>query len=314
MTYKCLVDGNSIGYAAHQRAGMRLTAGNRDTTGIFGALTTMRKLFEQHMSSAPIVLWDGRSWRKDRYPEYKANRVADPAKVAEREAYKVQRRDIARGLQYLGVPQLIAANMEADDLASIVSRRTIAKGQNVVLVTGDKDWLQIVRPGVMWVDHKQARKCAHTDFEAFTGCKSPKTFIQMKALMGDVGDNVPVCGGVGEKGALDLFRLFGDVDSFLALSVEEVQAAFLADGKKKVPVKYQRLYSDQAIQKRYRANLELVDLAHPTIPAPERLQLIRKPLDEAGFRSFCGEFAFISILNDFDRFMRPFRYFQEQAQ
>jgi len=311
------IDGNSIGHAAHARGGPRLVAGSVDTTAIFGALSTMRKVMRGRASSLPVVLWDGRSWRKDAtkgdVKEYKANRVDSAEKVAAREAYKKARPAIARGFRLLGVRQLIASNMEADDLAAILVRNAMTKGHKVTLITGDKDWLQLVQKGVSWVDHKFDRKCTLRDFQEFTGYQSQGAFTDSKALQGDAGDNVPGCGGIGEKGAQELLGIFPRVQDFLDTPFDEAQRMWKEATGKNMYLKYRRLHQDPEIRERFLINQTLVDLNHPAIPKPVGLKMVEQPIDLDGFQTFCAEFGFSSILDRFDYFTSPFRIVEEQV-
>jgi DNA polymerase-1 len=214
-----LIDGNSVGHAAQHgfgAKGKKLVAGGQETTAIFGMLQSMQKLMRTRTGTAPVVLWDGRSWRYERFPDYKGNRTATAEQVAERERYRSQRKFMFEGLHYLGVKQLIAGNMEADDLAAILSRQYAALGDKVSLITGDKDWLQNVQEGVAWIDHKLPRKCTVENFEAFTGYKHPHGVRSLEGPAGRHRRQRQVTKiGIGEKGALDLLKVFPCVHTFL---------------------------------------------------------------------------------------------------
>ena len=180
MIQRTYIDGNSVGHAAqhgHSKGGKKLTAGATETTAIYGMLTSMNKILPTRVAATPIVLWDGRSWRYSAFPDYKGNRTDTLEKQQERERYRKQRQHMFKGLHLLGVSQLVAGNMEADDLAAILTRKEIAKGNMVTLITGDKDWIQLVEKGVAWVDHKLDRKVTRTDFEHFTGYRTEKAWF-----------------------------------------------------------------------------------------------------------------------------------------
>jgi len=313
-----LIDGNSVGYSA-QHGNQNLSSGGQETTAIFGAIRSIQKLVQTRIYSRPIVLWDGRSWRYDVYPEYKGNRDKNSSLAKVASAYKSQQPQIMRGLRLLGMSQMVAGNMEADDLAAIIARRESAAGNRVTLITGDKDWLQMVDKNTTWVDHKIDRQCSPKNFEEFTGFKTSKAFTDGKAMQGDAGDNVPGCGGIGEKGASDLLKVFDNVAHLQSLSHDEAEAMWLKaleDGTLKVrgkkwPAKYEALRSDSEVMKRFEFSDRLMDLSHPMIPRPKQIRSSKDPIDHAGFLSFCAEHGFQSIVRRPEVFMEPF-YMLEQ--
>jgi len=310
MTWRTYIDGNSVGHAASHGAGKqkKLYAGDQETTAIYGMLKSMQKIMRERAASLPVVLWDGRSWRFERFPEYKANRTDDAQKLKDRAAYKSQRPAMFKGLHLLGVRQLIAGNMEADDLAALVTKRALANGDNVALITGDQDWIQLVEPGVVWVDHKTKpeRKVNASNFKDFTGFNSPKAFVQGKGLAGDAGDNVKPTTGVGKDTAPLLLETFGDVETFLATPLDEAKDRYFLMHGKRMPPKCAKFHSDPEAQARYDWALGLMDLNHPSIPRPMRLTATHQPLDRAAFESFCQQYSFGSILAQMDTFLVPF--------
>ena len=315
MALRTYIDGNSVGHAAqhgHSKGGKKLSAGGHETTAIFGTLTSMQKILRTRTSSQPIVLWDGRSWRYERFPDYKGNRTATAELVAERERYKAQRKEMFLGLHLLGVSQLVAGNMEADDMAAILTRHSLAKGNMVTLITGDKDWIQLVEKGVAWIDHKIDRKVTCTDFHEATGFKTQRAFIDCKALAGDTGDNVKPNTGVGEDTAKALFAVFDDAEHFLRTPIDEAMARYREHHGKKLYHGAVKFHADQEAQARFRWAQEMMDLGHPTIPAPTNIRSTRAKLDRTAFEAFCARHAFMSLLNGMDRFLSPFITLEEE--
>lgn len=311
-----LIDGNSVGYSA-QHGNQNLSSGGQETTAIFGAIRSVQKLMQTRVYSRPIILWDGRSWRYDVYPEYKGNRDKNSSLAKVASAYKTQQPEIMRGLRLLGMSQMVAGNMEADDLAAIIARRESKKGQRLTLITGDKDWLQIVDENTTWVDHKIDRKCDFETFEEFTGCATPKAFTDVKAMCGDAGDNVKGCGGIGEKGAIQLMQVFGTVEALRAHSYVDASTKWEAYAEaqglksKKWPKKFENLRSDADTWERFQKADLLMNLGHPDIPAPKNIRASKDKIDHEGFLSFCMEHGFHSILRRPEVFMEPF-YMLEQ--
>lgn len=303
----CLIDGNSIGFAAQSSA--KLSAGGQETQAIYGAIRTIRQIAMTHALLTPIVLWDGKSWRQTVYPQYKAHRDKEAVTAhekkakAERDAYKAQKKHIARGLQHIGILQSLAWNMEADDLAAIFTRRFRAQKKKVVLISGDKDWLQLVGPGVSWHDPIRDNRVSLSNFQEFTGLANPRQLVELKCLVGEPGDLGPGSGvgGIGDKKARELLDRFGSVAGFWnawtdgSLKGEKLHKAFEA-------------FADENGPGRdiFARNLTLIDLNTDKRPAPANLKLIKGKFDREAFIDFCGEFAFKSILKDLDGFLEPF--------
>lgn len=315
MPQRTYIDGNSVGHAAqhgHGKGGKKLVAGGQETTAIFGILTSMNKLVRDRTFATPIVLWDGRSWRYERFADYKGNRTATAEQVAERERYKSQRKAMAQGLHLLGISQLVAGNMEADDLAAILTRKAVAAGDMVALITGDKDWIQLVEKGVAWVDHKNPRKCTVANFHEFTGFKTQRAFIDCKALAGDTGDNVVPKTGVGEDTAKRLFAVFDDAEHFLRTPIDEAKARYEQHHGKPMYHGAVKFHASLEAQARFRWALEMMDLDHPSIPAPTNIRGTKAKINRPAFEAFCAQHGFMSLLNDMDRFLKPFITLEEE--
>jgi len=306
-----LIDGNSIGFAAQN--GTKLTAGDRQTQAIYGFLRSLRGAVRKFPGYTPIVLWDGKAqFRFDLFPGYK-DRSGKNEKMDEmREAYKEQRPDIGKAVNLLGVTQAIASNLEADDLAAIYSKKISEVGGRVVLVTGDKDWMQLVGPSVVWYEHRQERERIVTEAELMdeTGFPTPSAFIEGKALMGDTSDTIPGVGGFGEKGAPVFLAEFGSVRNFLKMhsegQIKKLTAAQERLAKNTAP-KPSKKYGEMApARDAYIRNMKLVDLNWKGRPEPENLKLIRGNFDLNEFGYFCDERLFNSITSNLHEWVEPF--------
>lgn len=297
----CLIDTNNIGFAA--QAATRLNVGGMETQAIYGVLRVLQRIAAVHGHALrPIALWDGRSWRKDVYTEYKANRDANDKMTRLRDGYKVQRPFITKGLKLLGFWQMIASNMEADDLAGILVRRFSNEGKKVVLISGDRDWQQLVGPSVTWHDPIRDIRLDTSNFAEVTGFPNPQAFLQGKALQGDAGDNIPGVGGIGEKGAKDLIAKVGFVQSFLD--------APLLPG---TPKKFADFHSNATGgHEKFARNMRLMNLLPSDPPIPKDLKLLKGELDAAGFEEFCNELAFKSITSNLEGWLQPLRNMHER--
>lgn len=302
------VDSNNIGYASQMTT--KLTVGTRQVQAVFGYLRSLRKILGENPSAQPLSLWDGKAqWRFDIYPEYKGNRNKDDKMALEKEAYEDQRPEIIRALSLLGVKQITYKTGEADDLAGYFSKRATETGNRVILVSGDKDWVQLVEENVLWTDPIRNRSCNAGSFTEFTGLGTPEQFLQQKALMGDTSDNIKGVGGIGEGTALELLERYESVENFLKM-------AKAGELPKKLPATHKRLASNEpfiyrgkeypGMQDSYNRNMKIMDLRNVEKPDPESLIIQRGQFDRNGFAEFCEEFAFASILRDLDNWLLPF--------
>ena len=300
-----LVDGNSIGFAA--QGSTKLSAGDNETQAIFGTLRTIRLIVERFQQLTPIVLWDGVSWRKKICPEYKANRdkevkSATDKKMADlRASYKKQRPHIARALKHLAVPQMAALNMEADDIAGMLVRRYRPQNNGLVLVTADKDWLQLIGPRTVWFDPIHDRKVTLGNFREHTGVANVRQFLELKALTGDSSDNLCGVGGIGEKGAKELIETYGSVQGFLNACLDgSCDVAGL-------PKKF-RDFQDEKLPGRgiFARNIQLMNLIDPPPVVVNQPALTKGAFDPDAFRAICEEFLFRSITRDFATWLEPF--------
>lgn len=311
MTDRILIDANSVGHAAH--SGTVLKSGDQETQAVFGMIKTVRQLRMRHPNASMLVLWDGKSWRKEKSEVYKANREDDPIKIEIRRRYKTQTPYIRRALRLLGVPQLFALNLEADDLASILTKRFVAGGDMVRLVTGDQDWLQLVQRNVIWEDHREdTRKVNVASFKKWTGVAEPIQFVQLKALQGDVSDHLPGVGNIGEKRALELISIWGRVEAFL--SDPDPAQTYSDKNSDKIGKKLLKPFKDfhanvDGRHEKFFHNMQLMNLIGDYIPAPQNMTLSKGEFDEEGFRGLCHELAFSSIYREgqFDTFIEPFK-------
>lgn len=331
MSGTVIIDGNSIAHANH--AATKLTVGSMETQAIFGTVKSVQAIAREHLGWNILVLWDGKAqWRFDLCPEYKGTRVAKNEKEQhDKDSYKKQSPFIRKALQLMGVRQMLAVSAEADDMGGLISQRLAAKGVAVKLYTGDKDWLQMVKPGVVWIDPIRDRSCNVSNFFEFTGYRTPEQFIDGKALMGDGSDNISPVGGIGEKGAPEFIAEFGSVAAFY-----EMVASGKFVPKKKAHINLcgdSPFTKDQWVErfdmpedtpsyerelKKYvdtwpgqgrilfARNRKLMNLLDVPTPAKEDVSVIAPTFSRDAFKALCEKLAFHSILREFDTFLKPF--------
>jgi 5'-3' exonuclease len=295
-----LTDANSVGHAAHR--GTKLTAGALQTQAIFGMVRHVRERKLTNPSYVPLVLWDGRAqWRFDLHPDYKSNRKDTPDKVKERAAYHEQKPYIFELLKHLGVRQMTVTTHEADDLAGYFVHKTMIEPANKVkLDTGDQDWLQLIRPGVTWQDHRSTAKLPEittANFYEHTGYKTPLAFLEGKCLQGDTSDVISGVGKMGEKGAPEFLAQFGSVMEFWRQ---------VRDGKFVPKTKaLQHLCTPEA-RSIFLRNLKLMQLHKVIPPKQENTKVEKGEFNPDAFLKLCEELAFRSITSSHENWLRPF--------
>lgn len=293
-----IIDGNAIGHANHNA--MKLTVGNMEVGATFGFLKALRAITEKYKGWEIIVLWDGRSeWRFELCPEYKANRVAkDEKSRLHKEAYKSQMPILRKAIETLGVNQMLVSSAEADDMAGLLSKRISGLGHKVVVITGDKDWLQMVNANCTWFDPIRNQTVTIGNFFEFTGYQTTDNFLDGKALMGDTSDNIAGVGGIGEKGAPEFIAEFGSVDKFFAK---------VANGEFKPKKKKHQDLATLNGRNLYERNRKLMNLLEVPAPPKEDVSVKRGEYNEDSFRKICEKLAFLSIIKGFTEFMQPFK-------
>ena len=209
-----ILDGNSIMNRAFY--GVKLLT-NRDglfTNAVFGFLNIMEKMRHEEEPDALCVAFDlkGPTFRHLQYEGYKATRHAMPEELA------MQMPLIKEVLTAMRIPILALEGWEADDILGTVGKRCCAQGWECVVVTGDRDSLQLIDPcvHVKLIISKPGQTTAtfYTEelFREEYGF-DPIRLIDLKALMGDTSDNIPGVAGVGKKTAGDLLHQYGSLDA-----------------------------------------------------------------------------------------------------
>ena len=217
MSKLMLIDGNSIVNRAFYGVRPLSAPDGTPTNAIYGFLAILQKLLEEENPDGLCVAFDRRepTFRHKHSADYKATRKPMPEELA------AQMPILKDTLDALGIRRCELAGWEADDLLGTLSRRTADRGWECVVVTGDKDALQLVGDGVRVLNVKtrmgQTETIDYTPekFREEYGFDPPK-MVDLKALMGDSSDNIPGVPGVGEKTALDLLRRFGSLDGVYA--------------------------------------------------------------------------------------------------
>ena len=295
-----LIDGKNIAYAA--QSANKLYVGDQEVQAIYGFIRTIKSVISRYPTLKPIVLWDGISWRHGVFKEYKAARIKDETKSQqkmneERAALNKQIPIIMKALEILGVDQMKADNYEADDLAGLLVSKF--KNETILLLSGDKDWVQLVSNKVTWFDPMRDVMITPKNIEDILGVSTPTQWLEFRVLKGDVSDNISGVGGIGDVGAKTLLKEYGSVTGFIN--------QYLDGTIKDLPKKFEALATDDTKMELYRRNIMLMDLTSTAIPKPVNLKIIKGNLDESGFELLCERLAFKSVLSNLHDWLYPFR-------
>jgi DNA polymerase-1 len=310
MSY-CLIDGNAILHAAQYST--PLSVDGRPTHATFGFLRTLNVTYKKFPSYDNfMILWDTKAqWRFDIYPGYKDKRDVTDDQVKARSEIKSQTPDLSIGLQHLGIPQVVASNFEADDLAGYFCRKAMNEGEQVKLITGDEDWMQLVNSRTSWLDTRSGatKRCNRMNFEEMTGCKNGKEFLQSKVLQGDGSDKITGVGGIGPKTAGPLIKHFGGIAGVLKLYDEqgEIKKGDLPKEIQRALKKINALCQPEG-RKIIARNLKLMNLQSnkrdDEIESAMRIK--RGDFNFDAFLDWCMKNQFQSIINNRDVWLQTF--------
>lgn len=205
-----LIDGSSYIYRAYFAIRQLSNSKGVATNAVFGFTNMLLKVMREENPDHLAVIFDakGPSFRKEIYPDYKANRSAMP------EDLRPQVPLIKEVVRAFNMPALELAGYEADDIIATLARRFAERGMAVTVVTGDKDLMQIVSEQVRLLDTMKDRVTGLSDVAARFG-GTPDKVVEVQALAGDSSDNVPGVPGIGEKTARELIAKFGTLENLL---------------------------------------------------------------------------------------------------
>ena len=208
-----IIDGNSIVNRAFYGVRALNAPDGTPTNAVYGFLAIFQRLYEEISPDAVAVSFDLKAptFRHKEYELYKAQRKGMPEELA------VQMPILKEVLDAMGLRRYELEGYEADDILGTASAICEDKGWECVIVSGDKDSLQLISERTSVCNVKT--RMGQTETILYTPERfaeeygfEPKKMIDLKALMGDSSDNIPGVAGIGEKTALDLVRRFGSVD------------------------------------------------------------------------------------------------------
>jgi DNA polymerase-1 len=222
-----LVDGYALIYRAFFALITRplRTSRGENTSAAWGVVNFLLRLQSKYRPDYLVWVLDaGDSFRTQRYAEYKSTR--EKLDVELQADFDTALEQIGALLAAFRIPALAVQGYEADDVIGTVARREAAAGRQVVIVSGDKDFYQLIGPGISllnpgrggpggvdetWVDESNASERLGVP---------PRQVVDYLALVGDSSDNIPGVKGIGDKGAVQLLTEYGDLETLLARAGE----------------------------------------------------------------------------------------------
>lgn len=210
-----LIDGQSYIYRAFFAVRELKTSKGFPTNAIFGFVNMLQSIRQEHAPSHLAVIFDapGKNFRHDHYQDYKAHRLAMP------DTLRPQIAPIKEIVRAYGIPALELAGYEADDIIATLTRRWEKQGAEVVIVSGDKDLMQLVSERVTVLDTMKGERIGIEQVRAKFGVE-PARVVEVQGLMGDATDGIPGIPGIGEKTAIKLMSEWHDLENLLSHAAE----------------------------------------------------------------------------------------------
>jgi DNA polymerase-1 len=204
-----LIDGSSYIFRAFYAIRHLSNSKGLPTNAIFGFTQMLLKVLKEHHPDYLAVVFDskGPTFRTEVYEEYKANRPAMPEGLALQIPY------IKKIIEGYRIATLEREGYEADDLIGTVAKG-VGSEVDVVIITGDKDILQLVSDQIQVYDTMKDKRLGVEEVKERFGVM-PEQVVEVMGLAGDTIDNIPGVPGIGEKTAIELIKAFGSIENLL---------------------------------------------------------------------------------------------------
>lgn len=217
-----LIDGSNQMYRAYHAIRGLTRSDGKSTNATYGFITMLRKLLADHQPQYIVASFDlrGPTFRSEVSADYKANRSPMPGDLVEQVPW------VHEACEAMGVPILTSAGFEADDVIGTLATKAGAHGLQAAIVTGDKDFFQLVRDGIRVYNPKDEGTWYDAAAVKEKWGVEPTQVCDVLALMGDSSDNVKGVPGIGEKGATELISTYGSLDALLEHAGEVKQKKY----------------------------------------------------------------------------------------
>ncbi|MSO98409.1 MAG: DNA polymerase I [Rhodospirillaceae bacterium] len=276
-----LIDGSGYIFRAFHGLPMMTRPDGTPVNAVYGFSSMMMKLLDDLRDTSVeeliAVIFDAKrkTFRNEIYKEYKAHRPPAPDELIPQ--FEIIR-DATRAFN---VPAIDMEGFEADDLIATYAKQAAAAGIDVVVISADKDLMQLVRPGVAMHDPMKNRNIGPAEVMEKFGVP-PNKVIDVQSLAGDSSDNVPGVPGIGIKTAAELINQYGDLDTLLAKA-----------GEIKQPKRRENLLAYADLARISRQLVTLKDDVPLTVPLES---LVWNPPDEDTLVGFLAEQSFKSLM------------------
>jgi DNA polymerase-1 len=273
-----LIDGYSNIFRAFYAIRNLSNSKGEPTNAVYGFVTMLRKLLREEQPELLGVALDvGKTFRSERFEGYKANRTPMPEDLASQMPW------IRRVLAAMRIPALELSGYEADDVLGSLACRAAEAGYDVVLVSADKDLMQLVEPRISLYHTGRSKLYGPREVAEDFGVP-PGKVTDVLALMGDSIDNIPGVPGIGDKGAKALIQEFGSLEELLARAGEVARKS------------YREGLQQHAEQARLSKELSTI---HTSLDIPfDPAALRRDPPDPAALRRVYTELEFFSLVEE----------------
>ena len=273
-----LIDGSSYIFRAFFGVRQQLSTSNGfPTNALYGFINMLQKVIRDEKPDYLVVAFDSpdKTFRHKLYPNYKANRDAPPEELSRQFPY------FEPLVKAYGLSSIRRPGFEADDIIGTLAKKGQQKGLDIVIVSGDKDMMQLISPHIYMLDTMKNKKFMDKEVVEKFGVQADKV-VEVMGLMGDSSDHIPGVTGVGPKTAAELIRKFGSIEA-LYKRIDEVE-------KKNVKEKLER-DKENAFMSR-----ELVSIdTEMDLEFNSDLMILGK-IDSVKLKKMFEEFEFVSFL------------------
>ncbi|MBR1825298.1 MAG: DNA polymerase I [Alphaproteobacteria bacterium] len=210
MSKVCLIDGSGYIFRAFYALPTMTAPDGTPVNAVYGFITMFMRLLQKIPCDYCVVLFDAKrqNFRNEYLPEYKANRAEIP------ELLVPQFDLIHQAVEIMGLPYVIQEGYEADDLIATYARQAQERGLETVVVSADKDLMQLIKDGVEYYDGMKDKFYTPEDVKEKFGVY-PDKVVDVQALSGDKIDNIPGVPGIGPKTAAELVNEYGSLHRVL---------------------------------------------------------------------------------------------------
>ncbi|MFA5335108.1 MAG: DNA polymerase I, partial [Candidatus Omnitrophota bacterium] len=279
-----IIDGNSFCYRAFYAIRALSNSKGQPTNAIYGFITMINKIIKDEKPGYIAIAFDlkGPTFRHKKYEEYKIHRKPMPDELVDQMPII---KDVVRGYN---IPVFELQSYEADDILATITKRAVAGGYEVFIVTGDKDMLQLVGPDVkVYNVHKEGLIYDRDAVRERYGV-APEGIIDLISLMGDSSDNIPGVTGIGEVTAKKLMEEYGSLEKV-------IKAAESGDIKSESLRGKIIQYREQALLSRELATVDRdvpidIDLEKLRVTAPDK-QKLYELFSELEFKSLMKDYS-----------------------